>query len=193
MWSGCFDVFVRFIVPLAVISSFTSSLLLYILLLICSLLSSSLFQSFSFSLVPLSIRLTHPGGPSFHRRCPSPALHLAPPVCKAGVSQDKEDSDYLTKKAMGSWGAGGGDAHTQKHTHNRSLLLCPCSLSTCICTSHICAPFLSLTLAHTHTHLSWAGLGLGTGRAGAVCLSVISIPAGGSWPGQTSERSSRSR
>jgi len=27
---------------------------------------------------------------------------LAPPVCKAGVSQDKEDSNYLTKKATGS-------------------------------------------------------------------------------------------
>lgn len=35
---------------------------------------------------------------------PSPPLCLAPPVCKAGVSQDKEDSNYLTKETTGSWG-----------------------------------------------------------------------------------------
>lgn len=111
-----------------------------------------------------STALSHPGGPSFQHHCPSPAHHLVPPVCKAGVSQDKEDSDYLTKKATGSW----GQKYTPIHTLNVCiLLLClyfARSRSTCICTSHIWAPFLSLTLSHTpahahgRTHLLWAGL-----------------------------------
>ena len=185
--------------------SLTPSVRFIFLLLICWISSS-----FSLPSSPPCPSLSHPGGPSFHHRCPSPPLRLAPPVCKAGVSQDKEDSDYLTKEATGSWGRK-THAHIHTHTHmctlvhtpftrGGSLLLCRCcvsSPSTCTCTSHICAPFLSITHARTHTYthtqLSWAGLGLGTGRAGAVCLSVISIPAGGSWPGQTSERSSRSR
>lgn len=89
--------------------SFSRSIsLLYFLLLICciSSLPSSLPPS------PLCPSPSHPGGPSFHHHCPSPPLRLAPPVCKAGVSQDKEDSDYLTKETTGSRG--------RKHSHTHS-------------------------------------------------------------------------
>lgn len=189
VWCCVVQLLGLFIFPIVPLpgSFFYSISLLYFLLLICCFPSSlSLLLSYP---CPLCVPLRHPGGPSFHHRFPSPHLPLAPPVCKAGVSQDKEDSNYLTKEATGS---SRQKTHAHIHTHVLSLSLSLCYvLSPSTCTSHIYAPFLSLI--QTHIKLLWAGLGLGTGRAGAVCLSVISIPAGGSWPGQTSEWSSRSR
>lgn len=88
-----------------------------------------------------------------------------------------------------------GKKHTLTYTPTCSPFLCPllCALSIYMHFTHICSLSFTHTFTQTHIKLPWAGLGLGTGRAGAVCLSVISIPAGGSWPGQTSEWSSRSR
>lgn len=87
-----------------------------------------------------------------------------------------------------------GKKHTLTYTPMCSPFLCPllCALDLHALHTYM-LPFFTHTFTQTRIKLPWAGLGLGTGRAGAVCLSVISIPAGGSWPGQTSEWSSRSR
>ena len=169
--------------------SLTPSVRFIFLLLICWISSS-----FSLPSSPPCPSLSHPGGPSFHHRCPSPPLRLAPPVCKAGVSQDKEDSDYLTKEATGSWGR---KTHAHIHTHTHTHICAPSythpshvaavSFSVAaVCPLHLHAhalhtyvlPFFQSHMhehTHTHTHSS-RGLGWGWGQGElelSVCLSLV--------------------
>lgn len=188
VWSSCWDLFIFPIVPLPG-SFFHSISPLYFLLLICCIPSS-----LSPPLLPLSpLCPSHASWGTLIS--PSSPLLSSPlgPSCMQSRCQPGQEGQRLPHKGGDRvFGAKNTHSHTHPHAVPFSVLCCVLSWSTCTCTSHMYAPFLSLTLSNTHK-APRAGLGLGTGRAGAVCLSVISIPAGGSWPGQTSERSSRSR
>lgn len=150
----------------------SSANLLYLLLLPSPLLPPS---------SPLCPSLTSWGNlaaPSL----PVPSSSLVP-SCMQSRCQPGQGGQRLTHKG-GNWVLGVNHTHTLNMCSPLPLL---CAPSIHMHFTHMCA------LSFTHSQLPWAGPELGTGAARAVCLSVISIPAGGSWPGQTSERSSRSR
>lgn len=130
------------------------------------------------------------GDPSSPPSPPVASLWLLGPSCMQSRCQPGQGGQRLPHKGGNKVWRG---SHTHAHAQSPAL---PPPYALSISVHMLFTHMRSLSFTHTthtththgrvharaHTHSLWAGLELGTGRAGAVCLSVISIPAGGSWP-----------
>lgn len=134
-----------------------------------------------FLLSPMCIThpsLTHPRGPSFQHRAPSPGPSHMQSRCQprqGGQQQPHKEAN----RVLGGKSAHSPTLHVVPFCVSSLLHLHAYALHTCAPT-HTLFFFFSTYTVTKHTHpVDWVGAG---DRESWNCLSVISIPAGGSWP-----------